>query len=221
MVLGIYGAGGLGREVLELARIVDNNEKRWDEIIFIDKKFADKEAGEKVNDACGYAYEEALEKYNGNLEVTIAVGEPQTREKLFASLEKDNVQLATIIHPDVHIPSTTAVGKGVTIQANTFISCNVIVEDYVYIQPNVNIGHDDTLKKGCMISGLCNLAGNVTIGEFTYLGMSAVCKEGIAVGDYSIIGMGSVVHKDIPSEMIAMGNPARPMKQNEDRHVFR
>ena len=36
VILGIYGAGGLGREVFELARVLNINEKRWSDIIFID-----------------------------------------------------------------------------------------------------------------------------------------------------------------------------------------
>ena len=36
MILGIYGAGGHGREVLELAEIINNKNSRWDKIIFID-----------------------------------------------------------------------------------------------------------------------------------------------------------------------------------------
>ena len=37
MILGIYGAGGLGREVYELAKIINSCNNRWDQIFFIDK----------------------------------------------------------------------------------------------------------------------------------------------------------------------------------------
>ncbi len=216
MVLGIYGAGGLGREVLELARQANRAGKRWDGMIFIDD---DPPAG-KVNGIGACRYEEALAEYGGGLEVSVAVGEPAIREKLFARLAEDHVGAATLVHPDVHVPDTASIGDGVTIQAGTFLSCNAVVEDYVYIQPNVNIGHDDVLRKGCVISGLCNLAGAVEIGEYTYLGMSACCKEQVKVGRYSVVGMGSMVYKDIPDEVIALGNPARPMRRNEGRRVF-
>ena len=138
-----------------------------------------------------------------------------------AKLKKDGIEVATLVHPDVYVPDTTVIGKGVTIQMGNFISCNVKIEDYVYIQPHTNIGHNDVLKKGCMVSGFCNLAGGVTVGEFTYLGISSCYKEGVSIGNYTIVGMGSAVYKDIPDEMIAMGNPARPMKKNEERHVFK
>lgn len=217
MILGIYGAGGLGREVLELAKIINERTKRWEDYIFI----IDGEPGNEVNSVRVYSYEDAIARFSDHLEVSMGIGEPATRECLFQKLEKDGIPTATLIHPDVHIPETTKVGRGVTIQNGCFISCNVEIEDYVFIQPQVNIGHDCVLKEGCIVSGMANLAGAVTIGRYTYVGLSVAVKEKVAIGNDAIIGMYSAVYKDIPDEMIAMGNPARPMKRNEERHVFK
>jgi acetyltransferase-like isoleucine patch superfamily enzyme len=41
------------------------------------------------------------------------------------------------------------------------------------------------------------------------------------IGHSSIIGMGSVVHIDIPDEVIALGNPTRVVRRNEDKKVFK
>lgn len=216
-ILGIYGAGGLGREVLELAKIINDREKVWDSFVFIvDKVTADEVNGFKVIE-----YEEAKNKYGTSLDIAVGIGEPMVRKNKFEQLKKDGIITPTLIHPDVHIPETTSVGKGVTIQYGCFISCNTTIEDYVYIQPQCNIGHDDILFEGCMISGFGNLAGNVKIGRFTYVGLSAAIKESVTIGDNSIIGMGSIVYKDIPDKMTVLGNPARPIARNTDGKVFR
>ncbi|MFW8642680.1 acyltransferase [Rhizobium beringeri] len=55
----------------------------------------------------------------------------------------------------------------------------------------------------------------------SYLGMGALVKERMQIGHSSIIGMGSVVHIDIPDEVIALGNPARVVRRNEDKKVFK
>lgn len=217
MILGIYGAGGLGREVLELARIINSREKNWDDFIFID----DEKVESEVNGVKLYSYKEAVRKFKSNLEVSMGIGEVAAREKLFSKLRCDGLLLATLIHPDVYIPDTTIIGRGVTIQYGCFISCDVRVEDYVYIQPQVNVGHNDVLKEGCMLSGMVNLGGHVSIGKYAYAGLSSAFKEGVSVGDYAIIGMYSAVYKDIPEEMIAMGNPARVVKRNEEHRVFK
>ena len=51
--------------------------------------------------------------------------------------------------------------------------------------------------------------------------MGVQIKEGISIGSNTIIGMGSVVYNDIPDNMIAIGNPARPIKKNLSKRVFK
>ena len=216
MVLGIYGASGLGREVLELAEIVNRKKRRWEEFVFID----DAEINEPVNDCIVYKYDQAKEKYSNYLEIAMGIGEPAIRKSLFKRIADDGISTPTLIHPDVYIPKTTTIGQGVVIQYGCFISCNVKVEDYVFIQPQCNIGHDDVLKEGCMLAGFSNIGGIVTIGEYAYLGLSSAIKQTVKIGAFSIVGMGAIVQKDVSDEMIAMGNPARVIAKNEQRKVF-
>lgn len=215
--LAIYGVGGLGREVLELATIINKADKRWDDFFFID----DGDVPGVVSGLNVYKYEEALEKFDKNFELAMGIGEPRTREMLFRKIENDGLVTPTLIHPDVYIPKSASIGKGVVIQYGCFISCDVKIDDYVYIQPQCNIGHDDILEKGCMISGFGNIAGIVRIGEWAYVGMSSAVKEMVSIGAWSVVGMCSMVHKDIPDEMVALGNPARPVARNTDKRVFR
>ena len=147
-VLAIYGASGLGREVMELAQIINRQCKKWEDFIFID----DGDVPDIVNNYKVYKYDVAKEKYRNSLEIVVGIGEPVTREKLFERIKSDNIFTPSLIHPDVHVPTTTQIGAGVVIQYGCFISCDVVIEDYVYIQPQCNIGHDDVLKKGCMIA---------------------------------------------------------------------
>ena len=166
-ILGIWGAGGLGREVLELAKIINDRTKKWDAFIFI----VDGVTTTEINGVPVLEYVDAKKKYK-NLEVAIGIGEPAIRENKFNLLKNDGIPTPSLIHPDVYIPETTKVGQGTVIQYGCFISCNVTIGNYVYIQPQCNIGHDDRLADGCMVSGFGNIAGTVSIGRFTYLGLS-------------------------------------------------
>lgn len=214
--LAICGTGGLGRELLELARQINEKENRWDNFIFV----TDEVGGSVVNGVKVFSEEELRER-NLNLDAIVGIGEPSRKEKVLENIRAYGWDTPTLIHPGVHIPDTTSVGKGAVIQENCFISCNVLIEDDVYIQPNANIGHDCVLRVGSVISGLCHLAGGVQIGRYTYLGMSSCYKEHVSVGDGSIVGMGAVVYHDIGDGVIAVGNPARVMKRNEERRVFK
>lgn len=211
-ILAVFGAGGLARELLELARIINNKENRWYDFFFVDKQSSDS----SENDTKIVTFEYIQDRKDILIEAIVAIGQPLIRKRIYKELEEKNINIVSLIHPDIVIPKSTKIGKGVVIQSGCFISCNVIIEDYVYIQPNCNIGHDVVLKKGCMISGLGNLAGAVVIGAFSFIGLSCAIKEGVSIGDNSIVGMGSIVFKDIPDEVIALGNPARGIAKNND-----
>ena len=55
----------------------------------------------------------------------------------------------------------------------------------------------------------------VTIGEDCWIGGGAILCPSVTIGDRCIIGAGSVVTKDIPSDSIAVGNPAKVIRKNE------
>ena len=211
MVLAIYGASGLGREILELSKIINSDENNWDEFIFID----DGDVPEIVADCKVYKYESAKAEFGSKLEIVMGIGEPATRMKLFSIIRADGIKTPTLIHPTVHIPDSASIGEGIVIQEGCFVSVGTTIHDYVLLQAKCAIGHDCILEEGCIVSSFDSIAGAVKVGKCSSI------KELVAIGDYSVIGMGSVVFKDVPDEVIAMGNPARVMKKNEDKRVFK
>lgn len=99
---------------------------------------------------------------------------------------------------------------------------HVYVGDYTMFGPNVVIataGHPilpEARKKGLQY----NMA--VHIGKNCWLGAGVLIMPGITIGDNVVIGAGSVVTKDIPSDVVAVGNPCRVLREvNEhDREYY-
>jgi len=83
------------------------------------------------------------------------------------------------------------------------------------------IGHDVTIGDYSVISPNASIGGNVNIGPGCYLGSGSIIKNGIKIGDNSIIGMGAVVLKDVKPNSVMVGNPARFLRENLDKKVFR
>jgi sugar O-acyltransferase (sialic acid O-acetyltransferase NeuD family) len=218
IVLGIYGAGGLGREVFELASVINNNNKQWSEIIFIDD-------ADEINNPRNIRvlkFSDIINEFSGiDIEICIATGEPAIRKILYDKIIANGLELTTLVHPDVVIPHSTTIGKGTIICKFLSITCDITIGKNVYIHPNVCIGHDSIIGEHTVVSSYVDVAGDCKIGSNTFLAINVCMRQGISIGDDTIIGMGSVVHRDIPSDVIAMGNPARPMKKNEKRRVFR
>lgn len=83
---------------------------------------------------------------------------------------------------------------------------HIVIGNDVTLAPRVQIlAHDASTKRHF---GLTRI-GKVTIGDRVFVGASAVILPGVTVGSDVIIGAGSVVTKDIPSGVVAAGNPAR------------
>ena len=101
---------------------------------------------------------------------------------------------------------------------------HIYVGDYTLIGPNVVIatgGHpiDPALREqGYQYNA------PVTIGRNCWIGAGAVLVPGVTVGDNTVIGAGSVVTKDIPSGVVAVGNPCRvlrPIGEKDKEYYFK
>lgn len=103
---------------------------------------------------------------------------------------------------------------------------NVSINDNVYINAlgYVDIGDDVTLSAGCMLvsTGLNtdvflwkkeHINVRIAIGNNVQIGAGAIVLPGIAIGSNVIVGAGSVVTKDVPDNCVAVGNPARVIRE--------
>jgi len=125
------------------------------------------------------------------------------------------------IEPPVHMAYGTNVHIGEHFYANFNLvivdDIDVYIGEHVMIAPNVTItatGHpvDSNLRRpGTQFSI------PVRIGNDVWIGSSVVILPGVTIGDRSVIGAGSVVTRDIPDNVIAVGNPCRVLR-NIDEH---
>jgi len=214
-VLGICGAGGAGREIAEIAECINEKQQRWSEIVFLEI-----EKGKSINGYRVLNETEALFSLKKNLEIVVSNGEPTLRKKIFRNILKNNIPLATLIHPGVKIPKTAIVGRGVVINQRAFISCNTSIGDNCYISSSAVLSHDSILEEGCVICGNVTINGNCHIGKYTFIGSNSGIKENIKIGNYVVVGMCTAVIKDMPDNVVIVGNPARILRSNEGQKIF-
>lgn len=94
---------------------------------------------------------------------------------------------------------------------------HIYVGDYTMIGPNVTIataGHPilpELREQGYQYNA------PVRIGKNCWLGAGVIVLPGITIGDNTVIGAGSVVTKDIPSNVVAVGNPCKVLREINDR----
>lgn len=115
-------------------------------------------------------------------------------------------------------------GKNIFISDHVFINSNVTFIDAAPIE----IGDHTMIAPGCVITtvdhpkqpgerrGFTSRAQAIKIGRDVWIGANCTIFPGVTIGDNVIIGSNSVVNKDIPSNTIAFGAPARPHRAIED-----
>jgi acetyltransferase-like isoleucine patch superfamily enzyme len=162
-----------------------------------------------------YDCQDKLYKYNN-----LKQSEIKEREQLIKTILGK-----TGIKPNIDVPFRCDYGFNIEVGEKFFSNYNltildsgkVIIGNNVLIGPNVSIysvthPFDYKERRKGYIQGK-----QITIGNDVWIGGNVVILPGVSIGDNTIIGAGSVVTKDIPSNVIAVGNPCRLIKNNPSR----
>lgn len=217
--LCIVGSGGFGREVLWLARRINETEiakgnlPPWEIAGFIDDNmtlFGKREDEYPVLGDCEY-----LGSLNEEVYVVIAIGAARIKKAVAEKLSNyPHVHFADLIDPSVTMSDRIQMGKGCIICAGTVMTVDITIGNHVIINLDCTLGHDSVIEDYVTVYPSVNISGNTVIGEASELGTGAQIIQGKRIGRQSVIGAGAVVISDIPEKCTAVGSPARPISKN-------
>lgn len=146
--------------------------------------------------------------------------ESQKREQILKNLLAE-IGENCYIEPPLHANWGKYTHFGNNVYANFNLTLvddtDIFVGDNVMFGPNVIIataGHpvDPPLREKVAQFNI-----PVRIGKNVWIGAGAIVLPGVTIGDHSVIGAGSVVTKDIPPNVVAVGNPCRVLREINDR----
>jgi maltose O-acetyltransferase len=111
-------------------------------------------------------------------------------------------------------------GSNITVGARTFVNYGLTALDVaaVTIGEDCQIGpHVQLLTPTHPLEpeprrDKLEAARPITVGDNVWIGGGAIVLPGVTIGDNSVIGAGAVVTKDVPANVVAVGNPARPVR---------
>lgn len=210
----IFGSGGFAREVVHLIEDINQKEKKWEILGFIDDN--EDNHGKILNDIKVLGGREWLKKYNEEIYLVLGIGNPNVKKVIIEDLKKYiHIKFPNLIHPTVKFSKYNTIGEGNIICEGNILTCNIQIGNFTIININCTIGHDVILHDYVTILPNASISGNVTLSECVDFGTNATIIQGLTVGKNAIIGAGAVVVKDIPSSCTAVGMPAKPIKYHE------
>lgn len=148
----------------------------------------------------------------GDEELIISVGLNHIRKKIVENLP-GNIRYGNAIHPSAIISEHASLGEGTVVMQGAVIQSSVSIGKHCIINTTASVDHDCLLEDYVHISPNATLCGAVSVGEGSQVGAGAVVIPGIKIGKWSLVAAGAVVMKDVPDNVLVLGNPARVVKR--------
>jgi UDP-N-acetylbacillosamine N-acetyltransferase len=204
----VWGAGGHGRVVAELAR------SRGHSVIgYADRN---RELLHSPVDALGSRVVKSEEEIDDWLDhdqsriLVLGIGDNAVR--LAGSRRYPDGRLPPIVHPASVVAGSVIIGPGSTVMAGAILNANVRVGRGAIINTGAILEHDVHVSDGAHVSPGAVLAGASSVGEAGWVGANATVLPSIRVGAGAIVGAGAVVLRDVPDGATVVGNPARILR---------
>lgn len=206
MDLIIIGAGGHGKVVADAAE----KSGQWQRIVFVDRLYPRLEL-------CGSWSVVARDISDlGNIEAKffVAIGDNDTRAKVFQKTLELGYKPATVVHPHAQLSGYADVESGVLVLAGCVINAGAKLCRGSIINTGATVDHDCSVGEFVHLSPGVNLAGDVNVGKCTWLGTGVSTKQCINIGPDIVVGVGAAVVSDLLMPGTYIGVPAKMLNLN-------
>lgn len=207
--VAIIGAGGLGREVKYL--IDDINAVSLSKIELIGYYDDAISKGQVIvgTITCLGKIEDLLH-YTDDLGIVFGLGDTLIKKQILTIIEKNKfLNYPNIIHPNAHITKGVLFGKGNLIAYGCFLSCDVVIGDFNFMNTYCAVGHNTVIGNGNVFMPRVQISGDVIIGNENFWGMSASVLQGKKVGDENKINGYTFLTKSISNKRVYFGVPGK------------
>ncbi len=206
--LVIIGAGGFGREVLDIVRALDD-------VVcdgFLDDGHVDPDLLAPLRATWLGPSDTPLPE---GTTYTIGIGNGAVRQRIDGSMVGRGLQARTLRHPAATIGGANTIGAGAVLCAGARVTTNITFGRHVHINLNSTVGHDSTLEDYVTVFPGATISGNVRVGARSTIGTGANILPGVTIGTDCFVGAGAVVTKDVEQGTTVVGSPARPLARRD------
>lgn len=141
------------------------------------------------------------------------MGNFHIREELYKRISELGYKFTNVIHKTSIISKSVRLGTGNVIMPGCIINSGAVIKDNSIINTGAIIEHDVEIGDNVHIAPGVVISGGTKIGNNTLIGVGSTIIQGIKIGNNCIIGAGSTVIKDINDNSLAVGTPAKVIRE--------
>lgn len=209
----ILGAGGFSKEVLFLIEEINKVQLKYEF-----KGFIVDSTDEKTMVFSNKKYPLILQseflqriKPNENISIAIGIGNPNILTKVTEVFS--HFDFPNLIHPNFTCHKETFVlNRGNIVTAGCSFTVNINIGSFNIFNLNTTLGHDCVIGNYNVFNPGVNLSGGLTIGSRNLIGTGATVLQNLSIGTGSILGAGALLTKSIENNQMAIGVPAKVVK---------
>lgn len=208
----VFGAGGHAKVVLDVLECL----KRYVVVGLLDSSVEFHGTTRWGYKVLGGRDQFAALKRRGVSRLIVALGDNRQRQAVFEDAVKAGFEPITVVHPSALLGSGVKIGPGTLLVAGAVVNVDAVIGDNVIINTAATVDHDCRIGSHAHLSPGVHLAGNVTVGELSHIGIGAVVLPNCTIGRGCVVGAGAVVLENVPDGVVVAGNPARPIRRDEE-----
>lgn len=210
--LVVVGAGGFGREVIDIIDEINHASARelWDLVGIVDDSPSQLNL-ERLRKR-GVTYLGTVDRFlaSGAADrYLVGIGCPVVRRRVADKFDAAGWVAATVVHPTASIGFDVRVGIGTVVCAGVRMTTNISLGRHVHLNPNVTIGHDTTLGDFVSMNPASSVSGDCVIEDDVLIGVGGVILNQLTVGQGSTVGGAACVVNAVPPGAIVKGVPAK------------
>lgn len=139
----------------------------------------------------------------------VAIGHASTRLNWIQQLQVAGYHLPVLTHPTAWVSPSAQLGPASVVFAQVAVQADTSIGAGAILNTGCSVDHDSQLADGVHLCPGSRLAGEVRVGAQSWIGIGASVIQQVCIGSNVTVGAGTVVIRDLPDSVTAVGVPAR------------